>query len=294
MSACGPLLFRTWIRYTVSTMAQFDEEKPERQLEELRKAEEEQLVEVLAASKYKLPYVDLSRLGVDNEALRIIPESEAREWRVAPFKLSGKNIFIAVRTPDPDIISRLKDAAERKTLVPTFYMASMASLEKVWDRYKEISLAGEHESGRPRYQRRSAQGNGQGHPQDAGHRGSHQGLARLRRAQDLPHARDHPCRRHRHQGFRHPHRAGKGPDPPAPAPRRCAPGRDVLRRPSLPPAQFPHQAPLRHEDHLERGPGTAASASWKTPKRSASAPRSSRAPTAKPSSCEYWTRSPSR
>jgi hypothetical protein len=30
---------------------------------------------------------------------------------------------------------------ERKSLVPTFYMASTASINKVWDRYKEISMA---------------------------------------------------------------------------------------------------------------------------------------------------------
>ena len=59
----------------------------------------------------------------------------------APFKLFGKNIFIAVHVPSDDIIKTLKDAMERKSLVPTFYMASMASIKKVWDRYKEISMA---------------------------------------------------------------------------------------------------------------------------------------------------------
>jgi type IV pilus assembly protein PilB len=119
----------------------FDEEKQNKQLDSLHKVEEEQLVEVLAASKYGLPYIDLARLGIDNEALRAIPETEAREEKVAPFKLSGKNIFIAVRAPTDELLGKLKEAMERINLVPIFYMASLASLEKVWSRYKEISMA---------------------------------------------------------------------------------------------------------------------------------------------------------
>ena len=122
-------------------MATFDEEKQNKQLSDLRRQEEEELVAVLAESKYKLPYIDLARLGIDNEALRAISEKDARELKVAPFKLFGKNIFIAVRSPSDDLLAKLKDQIERENLIPTFYMVSMASLEKVWGRYKEISLA---------------------------------------------------------------------------------------------------------------------------------------------------------
>ncbi|MFA5095515.1 MAG: GspE/PulE family protein [Candidatus Paceibacterota bacterium] len=122
-------------------MATFDEEKQNKQLDELHKQEEEELVAVLAESKYKLPYIDLARLGIDNEALRAISEKDARELKVAPFKLFGKNIFIAVRSPSDDLLAKLKDQIERLDLIPTFYMVSLASLEKVWGRYKELSLA---------------------------------------------------------------------------------------------------------------------------------------------------------
>ncbi|MEK7572241.1 MAG: GspE/PulE family protein [Patescibacteria group bacterium] len=122
-------------------MTDFDEEKQKKQLDDLHKLEEEELVEILAKSKYNLPYVNLSRIGIDNEALRTISEKEGREMNVAPFKLSGKNIFIAIRSPSKDLLSKLKEQMERQSLVPAFYMASFASLNKVWDRYVEISLA---------------------------------------------------------------------------------------------------------------------------------------------------------
>jgi type IV pilus assembly protein PilB len=119
----------------------FNEEKQNKQLEELHKREEEELVATLAESKYGLPYIDLYRLGIDNEALRSITEQESRELGVAPFKLSGKNIFIAVRVPKEELLAKLTEDMERRNLVPIFYMASTASLNKVWERYKEISLA---------------------------------------------------------------------------------------------------------------------------------------------------------
>lgn len=122
-------------------MVDFDEEKQKKQLEDLYREEEEKLVETLAESKYGLPYVDLYRLGVDNEALRVISEREATELKVAPFKLFGKNIYIAVRAPSEELLNKLKEDMERRNLVPTFYMTSAASLQKVWDRYKELSMA---------------------------------------------------------------------------------------------------------------------------------------------------------
>jgi len=122
-------------------VAQFDEEKQNKQLDELRKAEEEELVSMLAESKYGLPYINLYRYVIDNEALRAIPEEEAREMKVAPFKLSGREIFIAIRAPSDELIHKIRESVERRNLVPVFYMASLASMEKVWERYVELSMA---------------------------------------------------------------------------------------------------------------------------------------------------------
>ncbi|MDP3013507.1 MAG: ATPase, T2SS/T4P/T4SS family, partial [Candidatus Subteraquimicrobiales bacterium] len=122
-------------------MSDFDEEKQNKQLDELHKQEEEELVAILAESKYGLPYINLASLSIDNEALRAMPEKEARDMNIACFKLSGKNIMIAVRSPSEDLLNKLKEQMERRALVPIFYMASNASLNKVWDRYKEISMA---------------------------------------------------------------------------------------------------------------------------------------------------------
>ncbi|NCU28979.1 MAG: hypothetical protein EOM85_04930, partial [Candidatus Moranbacteria bacterium] len=64
-----------------------------------------------------------------------------------PFKLVGKNLHVAVRSPQPEKLQQLSEYFISKKYNPYFYMASMASLEKVWERYKELSYASESKMG---------------------------------------------------------------------------------------------------------------------------------------------------
>ena len=95
-------------------MTDFDEEKQKKQLDDLYKQEEEDLVASLAETKYKLPYINLYQVTIDNEALRTMPEKDALEMKVAPFKLSGKNVFVAVRSPGEDLLKGLKEIIARQ------------------------------------------------------------------------------------------------------------------------------------------------------------------------------------
>ena len=122
-------------------MPEFDDEKGNKQLDEIHKQEEEELVATLAESKYSLPYINLYNTKVENEALRAIDEKDATEMNVAPFKLFGKKVFIAVRSPHKELLEKITEIVKTRNLEPEFYMASNASLHKVWERYREISMA---------------------------------------------------------------------------------------------------------------------------------------------------------
>jgi type IV pilus assembly protein PilB len=126
---------------------QFDEEKEKKEFADIRKEEEEALVQALAESKYGVPAINLGGMPIDNDALRSIEEKDAREQEIAPFKLIGKDIHVAVRSPQPAHLESLKNYFSEHSLIPHFYMASQSSLEKVWDRYKEISYASESKAG---------------------------------------------------------------------------------------------------------------------------------------------------
>ncbi len=125
----------------------FDDEKQQKNLEDLRKQEEEDLVQVLAEARYGIPPINLSGVIIDNNALRSIPEKDAISLEIAPFKLVGKNIHVAVRSPQPEKLESLKTYFTEHEYTPFFYMASLSSLERAWERYKEISYASESKIG---------------------------------------------------------------------------------------------------------------------------------------------------
>lgn len=125
----------------------FDEEKEEKNLDDLKRKEEEDLVEAIAMPRYGVPPINLHNLSISNDALRSITEKEAREEELAPFKLLGKDLHVAMHSPREDKIKEMTDYFTRREYIPHFYMASMSSLQKVWERYKEISYASESRTG---------------------------------------------------------------------------------------------------------------------------------------------------
>jgi len=77
----------------------FDEEKQKEQIAQLQKKEEEDLARLLA-DKYKTPYIDLSRISVDLDALHLVPEEQARAAGIAVIRATGKKLQVAVKNPD--------------------------------------------------------------------------------------------------------------------------------------------------------------------------------------------------
>lgn len=127
-------------------MAQFNEQKQVERLEELRHKEEEQLAEVLS-HKYGVEYVDLTSKSIDTDALRLIPEKEAREAEVAGFRKVNKRLFVAMRAPEREDSLRAIRNLERLGYEVKRFIVSRLSLDHAWDRYKDISFASETEAG---------------------------------------------------------------------------------------------------------------------------------------------------
>src|SRR6185312_8172214 len=127
-------------------MVQFDEERQDERLDYLRKKEEESLASTLS-ERYGVPYLDLASHPINIDALRLIKEDDARAAEVAIFDVTDKKVAVALLSPDnPKAIAVVEDLKTRG-YEPEIYMVSHQSLNKVWDRYKDLSYSFETKAG---------------------------------------------------------------------------------------------------------------------------------------------------
>ncbi len=118
----------------------FDTDAENAKLQHLHEEEEESLAQILS-EKYGVGYADLTASGIDMEALRLIPESEAREAEAVAFKKEAKKVSLGVRNlQNPALPNVVKSISDRGFVVSQFLISKM-SLEKTLARYKELSLA---------------------------------------------------------------------------------------------------------------------------------------------------------
>lgn len=127
-------------------MITFNDDAQQKQIDILRKEEEEELLQMLS-KRYELPYVDLSSIAVETEALRLIPDEEARASGAAAFKSVGKKVNVAILSPNNAHLNEVLESLTRRGFSHTLYLASHSSIERAWSRYKDLSYAAETKAG---------------------------------------------------------------------------------------------------------------------------------------------------
>ncbi len=126
--------------------AQFDTDAEDAKLDSVRAQEEEDLARVLS-EKYGYAYTDLTIMPINVDALRLIPEKEAKEAEVVAFDKSGKHLSIAVRNPSSVPYAQVEHALEANGFILNRFLVSRKSLERAYARYMELSLASESKAG---------------------------------------------------------------------------------------------------------------------------------------------------
>ncbi|HEY0220835.1 MAG TPA: ATPase, T2SS/T4P/T4SS family [Candidatus Paceibacterota bacterium] len=127
-------------------MVQFDEDKQNKQLSDLRKREEEGLAEAMSG-KFSVPYIDLTITPINIDSLRAISETEAKESQVAVFNDMDKVLSVGVLSPQNTKTIETINKLKSKGYEVEVYMVSHASLTKVWNLYKDLSYSFETKSG---------------------------------------------------------------------------------------------------------------------------------------------------
>lgn len=117
-------------------MVQFDNTYNDDRIDEIRRAEEESLLQQLAV-QYGLQYVSLPGITINPQALMTIEEEEARAAMAVAFERKNKTLNVAIRNPNRPETKTLLTKLEKAGWNVSVYMCSSASLEHAWKRYED-------------------------------------------------------------------------------------------------------------------------------------------------------------
>lgn len=118
----------------------------EEKLQEFKEKEMEDLAKILA-EKYKIPYIDLTKMAIDLDGLKTIPEQDAREGKMAAFQRVGKRLSVGILNPNLLKTKDVLDTLKRQGFEPALFIVSKLSLERAWSKYKEIPVFVEIKTG---------------------------------------------------------------------------------------------------------------------------------------------------
>ena len=128
-------------------MITFDEDEQNRQLKDLNVKEEEDVVQLLATTKFNLPYANLTTQTIEPDALRLMTQAEAEAAKLALVKLVGKELIVAILSPEIEVTQKAVEALTTKGYQVSLVMVSQKSLEHAWTFYEDLSFASTSKKG---------------------------------------------------------------------------------------------------------------------------------------------------
>lgn len=120
-----------------STVSPNDNEKQKIKLEEFKKQEMEDIAKILS-QKYGIPYINLSLVPINIDALKIVPEQDAKKGYLAVFQKTGKILKIVLTNPNLSETERILNSLKNEGLKLELFLGSENALKKAWEYYKDI------------------------------------------------------------------------------------------------------------------------------------------------------------
>jgi len=99
------------------------------------------------STKYGIPYIDLSQVQINNAALSVIKEENARDSTLGVFNIKGKRLDVAIFSPNNDKTNQALEALEKNGYKINLFMSSHAGIERIWERYKDVTTTQKTEAG---------------------------------------------------------------------------------------------------------------------------------------------------
>lgn len=109
----------------------------QKKLAEIKRQGEERDAQRLA-TKAGLSYVDLTKIPVSVDALKLVPEVDAKDARAAAVELKLHEVALVASDPQSPKVKKIIKDLEAKKFTVKLFVASYAGLEQVWHLYRFV------------------------------------------------------------------------------------------------------------------------------------------------------------
>ena len=128
-------------------MADAPQDDMRTKLAQLHRDGEERAAQRLA-EKLKLPYADLSKMPVSLDAVRVIPENEARDGKLAAIEINANKIAVVAINPELPATKKIVRDLEAKRYEAKIFVVSPSNLAAAFHFYKFIKPVSETITGK--------------------------------------------------------------------------------------------------------------------------------------------------
>lgn len=109
----------------------------QKKVQRLYRQEEEKRARLLA-KKNGLPYINLSMVPIETDALILLPEKQARDSQTAVIKALKNKVWLAVIEPEDLKTQKIIQGLKEKDYQVNLLVASLHSLSKAWQGYQGL------------------------------------------------------------------------------------------------------------------------------------------------------------
>ncbi|MEK7636577.1 MAG: ATPase, T2SS/T4P/T4SS family [Patescibacteria group bacterium] len=118
-------------------MSQFNEDRQNLKLYQIKAEEEEALTKIIS-EKYGIPYLDVFHMPINSDFIRILNEEDARNGELAVIQKIGRKLQIIVKNPEKAETKQVLEKISRMNYTYQLFIASHRGLEQVLKLYKTL------------------------------------------------------------------------------------------------------------------------------------------------------------
>lgn len=115
-------------------------------LQKILRAEEEEVARHLA-DELRLPYINLSIVPIDPDAIILLTREESLRGQLAVVEKAGREIRVAAKNPSFVITKKILNTLQEKGYMVHVLVSSLSSLKKAWEIYNAIKPVEETHAG---------------------------------------------------------------------------------------------------------------------------------------------------